>query len=913
MLNHKKLNNIYVAEDVRSSRFVVDLKNKLEDEIIKKEEKIKLDFIKNRFYEIFKTGKNNFRIIKAKPGLFFNKFFQAKNGKRPPKPAKNISRANNYSNLIKSGIKKLFIFEFIFFAFKFIGRFLIFFYRFFHKLGWLALFLARFAYFALISLLKPLSVLKHIFSFIPKKKHSYPLPAKNQNKNKILASCRIKLRPKVLSFALVLVILVLPLKALTYYKSFDIAGQGEAIIGAGSLATADFISGINFAKDLDFGSAVQNFNKAGSNFLKAKEETDKINDILFILASIAPNENWRLASESRHILSAGEKASRLADSLSVAINFLLNGDNGNLKEKIARLSDYLHTAIISSSDLRMGLENINSNNIPEDYRDQFILVRNRSVLLDESLLEFEDLLNNLSIFLGNFANKRYLLIFQNNTELRATGGFIGSYALLDFANGKIKNIEVPAGGSYDTEGGLSVLIKAPKPLQLVNPLWYFWDANWWPDWPTSAKKLMWFYDKSGGPTVDGVISFTPNVFADFLDIFGPIDMSEAYGVILTADNLIDNLQKIVEKNNIDQSSFSTSTPPLLSPANSAEIAGQEASASTDELAAEPPSKITNFPAEINYHKPKKIIGDLLLKLINNPPDIANGNNLVSLINLFGKNVKTKQILFYFTDNELQEKIEKYGWDGRIVHTKWDYLSVINTNIAGQKTDRVIEEEISHQAEIQVDGSIIDSVEIKRAHTGIKNELFTGVRNVDWMRIYVPLGAELIAADGFKKPDDIYFSQPEDFWQNDQDVFDQESSAQIDGASGINIYTEAGYTVFANWSMVDPGETAIIHLKYKLPFAIVKPEDSANGLIDKLISLVQPDKKQNIPYSLYVQKQSGAKAEKINSRLTLPANMKIIWHYPANQSEINVGPNGWRIEDSLDTDKYWALITELNIF
>ena len=58
---------------------------------------------------------------------------------------------------------------------------------------------------------------------------------------------------------------------------------------------------------------------------------------------------------------------------------------------------------------------------------------------------------------------------------------------------------------------------------MIAPQWYFWDANWWADWPTSANKLMWFYEKSNGPTVDGVVSFTPTVMEELLKIIGPIE------------------------------------------------------------------------------------------------------------------------------------------------------------------------------------------------------------------------------------------------------------------------------------------------------------------------------------------------------------------------------------------------------
>ena len=64
------------------------------------------------------------------------------------------------------------------------------------------------------------------------------------------------------------------------------------------------------------------------------------------------------------------------------------------------------------------------------------------------------------------SRKRYLLIFQNNTEMRASGGFMGSFAVMDFSNGQVSNLNVPGGGTYDTEAGLKSKIVAPKPLQL---------------------------------------------------------------------------------------------------------------------------------------------------------------------------------------------------------------------------------------------------------------------------------------------------------------------------------------------------------------------------------------------------------------------------------------------------------------
>ena len=85
---------------------------------------------------------------------------------------------------------------------------------------------------------------------------------------------------------------------------------------------------------------------------------------------------------------------------------------------------------------------------------------------------------------------------------------------------------MPPGGVYDLQGNLEVLLSSPEPLHILNANWQMQDANWFFDFPTSAKKLMWFYEKSGGPTVDGVIAINSNILPKLLAITGPIELSE---------------------------------------------------------------------------------------------------------------------------------------------------------------------------------------------------------------------------------------------------------------------------------------------------------------------------------------------------------------------------------------------------
>ena len=87
-------------------------------------------------------------------------------------------------------------------------------------------------------------------------------------------------------------------------------------------------------------------------------------------------------------------------------------------------------------------------------------IKELQALIEEQMILLED----IAWLLGRDSWKRYLVLFQNNTEIRATGGFIGSFALLDIDRGKIKQLEIPKGGSYDLQGQLKVNISSPTPI-----------------------------------------------------------------------------------------------------------------------------------------------------------------------------------------------------------------------------------------------------------------------------------------------------------------------------------------------------------------------------------------------------------------------------------------------------------------
>ena len=701
---------------------------------------------------------------------------------------------------------------------------------------------------------------------IPAAESQAHIPADTKYAKLTYRPVRTRLRP-AFYFTLILFILALPFKAFTYYNG--LASLKGEVLGITENALTSITDASQAAGQSDFARAETGFSQAADFFSEARQNIKDLSALAAAASAVVPNNGLKLAGNADRLLETGELASYLGNELSQALS-VSAAEELDLPSAFRELYARYDNIALLLKKIAANAASIDPETMPDDYQAAFASLRDKVVLLDQAAPQFRNILDILNTAFGFESDQRYLLVFQNNAEMRGSGGFIGSYALADLRNGQIMNLEVPGGGSYDTEAGLYETVKSPAPLDLVSPRWYFWDANWWPDWPLSARKLMWFYENSDGPSVDGVIALTPTVIERLLAITGPIDMTRDYGVIITADNFWLETQTITE-------------------------------AKPDQPTASGTAALRN--------EPKKIIGDLLPALMEKLMALDGRTALLPLIGTIEQNLAEKQIILYFNNSDLEAKTAALGWDAHIHDTGWDYLMVANTNIAGGKSDRAIRESISHDARIQADGSIIDTLEIKREHTAGSRDPFTGVRNVDWLRIYVPEGSTLLEAGGFRPPDSTYFELPDPAWQDDPDVLATEGRATTHLPSGTKIYTESGKTVFANWSMIDPGETAVITLKYRLPFKFTPPATSdKNGWQEAVSALYGKEKKNLAPYSLLVEKQPGSTGSYFTSRLTLPAGFDAIWNYPDGEA---LTPKGWQISDRLTTDKYWAIVAEMN--
>lgn len=143
--------------------------------------------------------------------------------------------------------------------------------------------------------------------------------------------------------------------------------------------------------------------------------------------------------------------------------------------------------------------------------------------------------------------KQYLVLLQNNAELRPTGGFIGSFAIVTMEGGKFLDFRVE--DVYEADGQLNGYVAPPPEIiqYLGEAQWFLRDVNWSPDFPTVAKQATWFLEKELKIKPDGVLGINLNVVRKLLEVTGPIRLVD-YDEVITKDNLYERAQQHAELN-----------------------------------------------------------------------------------------------------------------------------------------------------------------------------------------------------------------------------------------------------------------------------------------------------------------------------------------------------------------------------
>ncbi len=622
-------------------------------------------------------------------------------------------------------------------------------------------------------------------------------------------------------FVLLSFVVVLPLHAMqTLSGTVHHVGTVQNI---GIAALDDVARATSALSAKDFGAAQTDFSSAAAKFADAQDSLNDLHAGVVALVNVIPQTD-RTYESVRGLITAGQELSQTASIMSEAVKGVPSQTATDIVTKLNLLNAYIENALPHVLGAQAALAKVDAAIVPAQYTEKIVKLQSETPAIAASMQEFLKFVHTLTFLLGGENTMRYLALFQNNTELRATGGFVGSFAEVAMNNGAIAKITLPGGGTYDVQGQLDVFVEAPKPLSLINPRWEFQDGNWFPDFPTSAKKMQWFYEHAGGPTTDGVMAVNATFIEKLLAILGPIDMSE-YGVILDAENFVFATEKAVE-----------------------------------------------IDADKTLNTPKAFLGSLAPKLIEKM-QTADVKTLIKIVMLLEQGLAEKDIQVYFRDNDAEKAMQDLGFGGEIEQTDGDYLMVVNSNIGGGKTDAVIDQAIDMQVDIAESGTIVDSLTLTKTHHGMASALFTGKNNVDYVRFYAPEGSILLSADGFEPPPSKLFEPSDIPLTPDDDLSLVTSDETTDTLSGIDIWNEFGKTVFGGWIQTAPGETQVVHLSYRIPQTLFSM-DADTSFLARARRQLGFDTHDG--YSILVQKQSGVVSRTTTVNINIPESWKIFW-------------------------------------
>jgi nucleoside-diphosphate-sugar epimerase len=298
--------------------------------------------------------------------------------------------------------------------------------------------------------------------------------------------------------------------------------------------------------------------------------------------------------------------------------------------------------------------------------------------------------------------KSYLVLLENNLELRGSGGFIGSYAQIDFEGGRVRNIKVD--DIYNLDGNLKDHIEPPPAIKSVlgQNNYYLRDSNFEPDFPTSARLGEFFYNKEVGMKVNGVIAMDLSASGELLNAVGGVDLPD-YSEHVDGTNLF---QKAITH-----------------------------------------AEVNFFPGS---QAKKNYLTSLESQLFNKVFFLSK-QNWPGIIEAFSQSLSEKHLMVYLDDPSLFSYLSGENWSGILPRAAKavpgqnnDFLAMIDTNLGANKANYYLDRSFDLQTNFGKEGEVSHHLQISYKNNS-PTDVFPAGTYKNYFRIYLPIGAKLTKA------------------------------------------------------------------------------------------------------------------------------------------------------------------------
>ena len=301
--------------------------------------------------------------------------------------------------------------------------------------------------------------------------------------------------------------------------------------------------------------------------------------------------------------------------------------------------------------------------------------------------------------LGFNNKKTYLVLFQNNMELRPGGGFIGSYGLLSLDKGKI--IDFSIHDVYDADGQLTGHVEPPFAIRryLQSTHLYMRDSNFDVDYINDAAAAARFLSLEKNQMVNGVIGVDVSFVKNILSAMGQVYVPE-YNENVNSANLFQLTESHAEKN--------------------------------------------FFPGSTQ----KKDFLRLLLQAMEN--NITTKKNIPYLLmaQAVGDSISQKHVLFAFDNSSIQNLFTVNGWSSSLWDDRKedknlvnDYFGINEANLGINKANYFIKRSVSQVVNIDDNGGVSSSITVAYKNTNV-NGIWPGGNYKNYLRFILPQGSQL---------------------------------------------------------------------------------------------------------------------------------------------------------------------------
>lgn len=401
------------------------------------------------------------------------------------------------------------------------------------------------------------------------------------------------------------------------------------------------------------------------------------------------------------LVVVGESSEELAD-------FIFSRKGKSLEEMILTLKRENENAIEKISLSQILLDQFTGEE--EIVGSKLLKIKPVLPQIKKILLSSREMIDLIPEIIGIKEKRTYLILFQNNMEIRPGGGFIGSFGLLSLEEGRFVGMEVY--DVYTADGQLRGHVEPPKKLKEFLGLsgWYLRDSNWSPDFPTNAARAEWFLEKEIGRTVDGVIGINLFVAQRILQAVGEIEIPD-YKEKINADNFFEKATYHIEAGFFPGS-----------------------------------SKKSDFLGSVSR---------ILLNKLENADQKTRARVLSALI----ESLEQKDIVMSLHRVKAANLLAKNNWDGAVKNASCqkrenncfqDYLMVNEANVGVNKANYFLKRSLEQKISIGDGGLVEEKLTISYENKSPEN-VFPAGDYKTYLRLLVPIGS---------RPQECYIINPD---------------------------------------------------------------------------------------------------------------------------------------------------------